>query len=85
MEATKELNAKMAEFEKTNKSLEDSLKGKATSEQITEMKSAHEKLGTDIEKLNSEIERMGNSFKEQRASKKSFGSILSEAITPDFL
>lgn len=85
LEATKELNAKMAEFEKTNKSLEDSLKGKATAGQIDEMKASHEKLGADMEKLNSEIERMGNSLKEQRASKKSFGSILGEAITPDFL
>jgi HK97 family phage major capsid protein len=84
-EITQELNSKMSEFEKVTSRLEKALEGKATAEAIESMKASHDKLGTDIEKLNSEIERMGESLKEQRNARKSVGSYLKEAVTPDFL
>lgn len=85
LEATKELNAKMGEFDRATKALEDALKGKASSEQITAMQTKQDELGGKIDILNSEIERMGESLKEQKLSRRSFGDILKESVSVDFL
>lgn len=85
LEATKELNAKMSEFDKVTKAIEDSLKGKADAAKIEEFKTAQDKLGADITKLNSELERLGESLKESKNARKSFNDVIKESITPEAL
>ena len=84
-EITLELNAKMSEFDKTVKSLEDAQKVSATSVEVKALSDKSDKLGTDIEKLNSELEKLGTSMKENKMRGRSPMDVVKESITPEFL
>ena len=85
MEATKELNAKMSEFEKVEGRLKELINAKASSEQIENLQKSLDKSGENIDKLNEEIEKMGESMKETKMRGKSMSDRMRDAISEDFI
>jgi HK97 family phage major capsid protein len=85
LEITKEVNARMADFEKKSTELQAALEGKISAEKYDALKTAHDKVGADVLKLNEELEKFQTKMKFQESQTATFDSLLRKAITPEQL
>jgi HK97 family phage major capsid protein len=84
-ELAEQLNAKMADFEKLNKTIQEELKGKVDATALDKLKEAADKAGADVVKLNEEFEKFQLRMKETSVKSMSFGDALKAAFKPEDL
>ena len=84
-ELTEQLGLKMEAFEKANAEIKTMLEGKIDASKMDALKSAQDKIGADVVKLNEELEKFQASMKHQESKGASFDDLLAKSITPEML
>ena len=82
-ELTEQLNAKMADFEKAQKTIEALLAGKVDQTKLDTLTEAANKVGADCLKLNEEFEKMQQKYKLVESRTASFEDLAFKTMTPD--
>ena len=84
-ELTEQLGLKMEAFEKANAEIKTMLEGKIDASKMDALKTAQDKIGADVVKLNEELEKFQASMKHQESKGASFDDLLAKSITPEML